>query len=100
MTNYLLFIGAGNRTDCKQTEKETIMKKFIIAAVALGALAGAAFAENRSYDLRDLDTLNAYTSDGIYLPAVKGGVSTLPMTVKKPMGSVVDHSGEHQNSTI
>lgn len=77
------------------------MKKFIIAAVALGALAGAASADqNRSYDLRDLNTLNAYTSDGIYLPAVKGGVSTLPMTVKKPVGNVFDHSGEHQNSTI
>jgi hypothetical protein len=76
------------------------MKKFIIAAVALGALAGAASAAgNRSYDLRDLDTLNAYTSDGIYLPATKGGHNMLPL-IKKPAGTVIDHSGEHQNSTI
>ena len=76
------------------------MKKFIIAAVTLAALAGAASAaQNRSYDLRDLDTLNSYTSDGIYLPAIKGGVSKLPMTVKKPF-VVIDHTDEHQNSTI
>lgn len=77
------------------------MKKFIIAAVALGALASAASAAgNRSYDLRDLETFNAYTSDGIYLPAVKGGVSTLPKTVKMPAGSLFDHTDEHQNSSI
>jgi hypothetical protein len=75
------------------------MKKFIVAAVALGALAGAASAaQNRSYDLRDLDVLNAYTSDGIYLP-VRGSHYLLPM-MKKPAATVIDHSGEHQNSTI
>ncbi len=76
------------------------MKKFIIAAVALGALAGAASAaENRSYDLRDLEVFNAYTSDGAYLPVTKGGDNMLP-TMKKPAATVIDHSGEHQNSTI
>jgi hypothetical protein len=75
------------------------MKKFIIAAVALGALAGAASAAgNRSYDLRDLEVLNAYTSDGIYLPTT-GGHNLLPM-MKKPASVVIDHSDEHQNSTI
>ena len=77
------------------------MKKFIIAAVALGAFAGVAFAgETRSYDLRDLDTLNAYTSDGIYLPVVKGGHGGLPLTIKKPVVAVIDHTDEHQNSTL
>jgi hypothetical protein len=73
------------------------MKKFIIAAVALGALAGAASAAgNRSYDLRDLETLNGYTSDGAFLPAFKSGAAKS----QKPVLQVIDHSGEHQNSTI
>jgi hypothetical protein len=75
------------------------MKKFIIATVALATLAGAASAaQNRSYDLRDLDVLNAYTSDGVSLP-VAGGDYTLPL-IKKPASTVLDHTGEHQNSTI
>lgn len=75
------------------------MKKFIIAAVALSAFAGAAAADQRSYDLRDLDTLNAYTSNGIYLPAVKGQDS-MPFMVKKPAATVIDHTSEHQNSSL
>jgi hypothetical protein len=73
------------------------MKKLIISVAALALFAGVASAGQRSYDLRDLDTLNAYTSDGIYLPAVKG---SLPKQVKKPFVSVIDHTGEHQNSTL
>jgi hypothetical protein len=75
------------------------MKKIIIAAVALAAFAGAASAAgNRSYDLRDLQTLNAYTSDGINLP-VTGSDYKLPL-IKKPASTVIDHTGEHQNSSI
>jgi hypothetical protein len=73
------------------------MKKLIISLAALTLLAGAAQADKRSYDLRDLDTLNAYTSDGIYLPAVKG---SHPKHVKKPVLPVFDHTDEHQNSTL
>jgi hypothetical protein len=72
------------------------MKKLIISATALVILAGVAHAGNRSYDLRDLDTLNAYTSDGIYLPAIKHGH---PTQVKTPFISTIDHTGEHQNSS-
>lgn len=75
------------------------MKKIIIAAVALAALAGAASAaQNRSYDLRDLEVLNAYTSDGINLP-ITGRDYLLPL-IKKPASTVIDHTSEHQNSTI
>jgi hypothetical protein len=75
------------------------MKKIIISLVALAAIAGAASAQNRSYDLRDLDTLNGYTSDGAFLPAFKGGTVKNNQSVK-PVMPVIDHSGEHQNSTI
>jgi opacity protein-like surface antigen len=75
------------------------MKKIIITAVALAALAGAASAaQNRSYDLRDLQVLNAYTSDGINLP-VTGNDYVLPL-IKQPASTIIDHTGEHQNSTI
>jgi hypothetical protein len=91
--------GTRNELIQAQLKKETIMKKFIIVAIALGALAGAASAaQNRSYDLRDLEVLNAYTSDGIYLPISKSGDNMLPL-IKKPASTVIDHSGEHQNST-
>jgi opacity protein-like surface antigen len=75
------------------------MKKIIIAAVALAALAGAASAAgNRSYDLRDLETVNGYSSDGAFLPTTKGGDYMIPV-IKKPASTVIDHTGEHQNST-
>jgi opacity protein-like surface antigen len=75
------------------------MKKIIIATVALAALAGAASAaQNRSYDLRDLEVFNAYTSDGVNLP-ITGSDYKMPL-IKKPAATVIDHSGEHQNSTI
>lgn len=75
------------------------MKKFIVAATALTLFAGLAHAEKRSYDLRELDTLNAYSSNGIYLPINKGGLQVQPKLVTKPAFSVFDHTGEHQNST-
>jgi hypothetical protein len=73
------------------------MKKIIISLAALALFAGAAQAGNRSYDLRDLDTLNAYTSDGIYLPVTKGGVKSSPKQVRNPVVTVIDHTDEHQN---
>jgi hypothetical protein len=75
------------------------MKKIIISLAALALFAGVAQAGTRSYDLRDLDTLNAYTSDGIYLPVTKGGVQVPPKLVRRPALTVFDHTGEHQNST-
>jgi hypothetical protein len=75
------------------------MKKIIISLVALAAIAGTASASQRSYDLRDLDTLNGYTSDGAFLPAFKKGTVNSNQSVK-PVLPVIDHSGEHQNSTI
>jgi hypothetical protein len=76
------------------------MKKIIISLVALAAIAGAASAaQNRSYDLRDLETLNGYTSDGAFLPTFKHGMVKSNQSVK-PMLPVIDHTGEHQNSTI
>lgn len=76
------------------------MKKIIISLVALAALAGAASAAgNRSYDLRDLDTLNGHTSDGAFLsPFVPNGVKAQKSV--KPVLPVMDHTGEHQNSSI
>jgi hypothetical protein len=73
------------------------MKKLIISLAALALFAGATQAGNRSYDLRDLDTLNGYTSDGIYLPVVPGGVRVLPKQVRNPVVKVIDHTDEHQN---
>jgi hypothetical protein len=76
------------------------MKKFIIAAVALGALAGAASAaQNRTYDLRDLETVNGYTSDGAFLPVLKAGKMKAHNSMQ-PVLPIIDHTGEHQNSTI
>jgi hypothetical protein len=76
------------------------MKKIIISLVALAAITGAASADqNRSYDLRDLDTVNGYTSDGAFLPAFKSGAVKADKSVK-PVLPMVDHTGEHQNSTI
>jgi hypothetical protein len=75
------------------------MKKIIISLVALAAIAGTASATQRTYDLRDLDTVNGYTSDGAFLPAFKSGTVKANKSVK-PVLPVIDHSGEHQNSTI
>ena len=76
------------------------MKKIIISLVALAAIAGSASAaQNRSYDLRDLDTVNGYTSDGAFLPAFKAGAA-MHKSMQKPVLPVIDHTGEHQNSTI
>jgi hypothetical protein len=76
------------------------MKKIIISLVALAAIAGSASAaQNRSYDLRDLETLNGYTSDGAFLPAFKSGTVKSNKDVK-PVLPLIDHTGEHQNSTI
>ena len=76
------------------------MKKIIISLVALAAIAGSASAaQNRSYDLRDLDTVNGYTSDGAFLPAFTAGAPKAKLVVK-PALPVIDHTGEHQNSTI
>jgi hypothetical protein len=75
------------------------VKKIIISLVALAAIAGSASAEKRSYDLRDLDTQNGYTSDGAFLPAFKKGSVNNNQSVK-PVLPVIDHSDEHQNSTI
>ena len=41
------------------------MKKIALSLVALAALSGAALAE-RSYDLRDLETVNGYSSSGAF----------------------------------
>jgi hypothetical protein len=75
------------------------MKKIIISLVALAAIAGTASASQRSYDLRDLNTLNGYTSDGAFLPAFKPGSVKANKSVK-PVLPVIDHTSEHQNSTI
>lgn len=44
------------------------MKKFAFALIALTSLSGAALAE-RSYDLRDLQTVNGQSSSGVFLPS-------------------------------
>jgi hypothetical protein len=73
------------------------MKKLVISVAALALFASAAAAGQRSYDLRDLETLNAYSSDGIYLPVTKGGLKPLPKQVRHPALPVIDHTDEHQN---
>lgn len=73
------------------------MKKIIISLTALAMFASVAQAGNRSYDLRDLDTLNAYTSNGIYLPITKVGTKTQPKLIRNPAINVFDHTGEHQD---
>ena len=76
------------------------MKKIIISLVALSALAGAASAtQNRSYDLRDLQTLNGYSSDGAFLAPFSPDV-ILKKKSMKPVAPMFDHTNEHQNSTI
>ena len=75
------------------------MKKLIVSAAALVLFAGLAHAEKRSHDLRDVQTLNAYSSNGIYLPITKGGLPVQPKLVTKPAFTVFDHTDEHQNST-
>jgi hypothetical protein len=76
------------------------MKKIIISLVALAAIAGtASAAQNRSYDLRDLETLNGHSSDGAFLPPFTTGAAQSKQSVK-PVLPVIDHTGEHQNSTI
>jgi hypothetical protein len=75
------------------------MKKIIISLVALASIAGAASAAgNRSYDLRDLETQNGYSSDGVFLPAFKSTAKS-SYKIVKPASAVIDHTGEHQNST-
>jgi hypothetical protein len=53
------------------------MKKIVLTLAALATLSTASFAERtRSYDLRDLETVNGHTSDGTNKPVMLDGSAT------------------------
>ena len=66
------------------------MKKIALSLIALAALSGAALAE-RSYDLRDLETVNGQSSSGAFLPAIEG--STTDSNAAAIVGGA-DYSGK------